>query len=167
MGLFNKKEKHNDYVAFMRKTASDFYPEMSEFDMTLTTGSKDFLDTLKKDALDMAKSFALKAVARTAGLRARTRFEGEPVFITCFKGNDLYFFCIGNGLRKSVMEIEEDEVFHFHKRDIERIDIKRKKVTIHFHDGGEFMISIGINPSTIYALPEEDKRFLSFMETLT
>lgn len=169
MGIFNKKENQQNYINLVRKTAENAMPELADWDMTLTSFDSGALATFKKASASAAKHVAMNAVAGLVGLHVRSSANpyAETVFITCFKGNELYFLSIGSGISKSNLEIDPDNCFHFTSAEFESVKTGMgKKVTLNLRDGGKFVFKYGVGAGTIYSLPEGDKQFESFVKKL-
>lgn len=169
MGIFNKKENQQNYINLVRKTAEDVMPEVAGWDMTLTSFDSGALATLKKASASAAKHVAINAVAGMVGLHVRSSANpyAETIFITCFKGNEIYFLSIGNGISKSNLEIDPDTCFHFTSSEFESIKTGMgKKVSLNLRDGGKFVFKYGVGAGTIYSIPEGDKKLEVFVKTL-
>ncbi|RPF47388.1 hypothetical protein EDD70_0168 [Hydrogenoanaerobacterium saccharovorans] len=167
MGLFNKKQKQQDYIALVRKTAEEAMPELKGWDMTLTASKSSAMSTFKKAGGYLLKNVAANVAASVVGLRVHFNenpFE-EIMFITCFKGTDIYFLSIGDGLSKENLTIDNDMCFHFTGAEIQ--SLKKgfgKKVTLNLRDDGKFMFTYGVGAGTIYSIPEGDKQLESFIK---
>lgn len=168
MGIFNKKQKQENYIALIRKTAEEAFPEVKGWDITLTMSKSSAVDDLKKAGGYFLKGLALNMAASFVGLRVNMRenpFE-EIMFITCFKGSEIYFFSIGSGISKTDLTIDPELCFHFGSKEIESIKTGfGKKVTLNFSDDSKFMFTYGVGAGTIYSMPEGDKQLESFIKS--
>lgn len=170
MGIFNKKENQQNYINLVRKTAEDAMPQLTGWDMTLTTLDKGSLATLKAAGAYALKDVAVNMVAGLAGLHVRSSENpyAETTFITCFKGSEIYFISIGSGISKSNLVVDPDTCAHFTSTDIEGVKTGLgKKVTLNLRDSGKFTFKYGVGAGTIYSLPEGDKQLEQFIKTLS
>lgn len=169
MGIFNKKENQEKYINLVRKTAEDAMPQLTGFNVTLTTFNSGALATLKKAGTYALKDAAVNMVAGLAGLHIRSSENpyAETMFITCFSQNEIYFLSIGSGLSKSNLVIDPDTCFHFTSAEIESIKTGMgKKVTLNLRESGKFVFKYGVGAGTIYSLPEGDKQLELFIKSL-
>lgn len=168
MGLFNKKKNQENYIALVHKTAEEVKPEFKNWDVTLTTSKSTALSTLKKASGYVLKNVAANLAASVVGLRVRSHenpFE-ETMFITCFKGNEMYFLSIGDGLDKKELTIDTEMCFHFTSAETQ--NLKKgfgKKVTLSLRDGGEFVFKYGVGAGTIFSIPQGDKQLENFVKS--
>lgn len=166
MGLFNRKENQQNYINLVRKTAEDAMPEIAGWDITLTTLEGGALAALKKNAAYTAKYVAMNMAARLVGMRVRTSENphAQVVCITCFRGSEIHFLSIGDGISKSNMSIDFESCVCFTSSEIDSIKTGfGKKVTLLLKDGGKFVFKYGVGAGTIYSLPDGDKQLEQFM----
>lgn len=168
MGIFNKKENQQNYINLVRKTAEDAMPQLAGWDMTLTSFDSGALATLKKAGAYALKHAAVNLVAGLAGLHIRSSENpyAETIFITCFRGSEIYFLSIGNGTNKSNLVVDTDTCFHFTSAEIEQIKTGMgKKVTMNLRENGKFVFKYGVGAGTIYSIPEGDKQLEQMIKT--
>lgn len=170
MGLFNKKQKQQDYIELVRHTVEEAFPDLKGWDIALTRSKSSAIDDLKKAGGYFAKGLAMNIAASFIGMRVTMRdnpFE-EIMFITCFKGSEIYFLSIGDGICKTLIEIDPDLCFHFTGNEIAKIKSGfGKKATIQFSDNSNFMFTYGVGAGTIYSLPEGDKQLENFIKAFS
>lgn len=169
MGIFNKKENQQNYINLVRKTGEDAVPQIVGWDMTLTSFDSGALATLKKAGVSAAKHVALNVLAGAVGLHVRSRENpyAETIFITCFKGNEVYFLSIGSGTSKSNLEVDPDNCFHFTTAEFESVKTGMgKKVTLNLRESGKFTFKYGVGAGTIFSIPEGDKQLEQFVKKL-
>lgn len=169
MGIFNKKENQQNYINLVRQTAESAMPGVAGWDMTLTSFDSGALATFKKASASAAKHVAVNALAGMVGLHVRSSANpyAETVFITCFRGSEIYFLSIGSGINKSSLEIDPDTCFHFTSAEVESVKTGMgKKVTLNLRDDGKFVFKYGVGAGTIYSIPEGDKQLELFIKAL-
>lgn len=170
MGLFNKKENQQNYINLVRKTAEEAMPQLIGWDMTLTTLEKGALEALKKNAAYTAKYVAMNMAASLVGLRVRTSENphAKPVCITCFRGSEIHFLHIGDGMNKSNMSVDPEGCVCLTSSDIDSVKTGLgKKVTLTLKDGGKLIFAYGVGAGTIYSLPDGDKQLEQFLKSFT
>lgn len=170
MGIFNKKENQQNYINLVRKTAEVAMPQVTGWDMTLANFDSGALATLKKAGSYALKDVAKNLVAGMVGLHIRSNENPyrETMFITCFKGSEIYFFSIGNGLNKSSLEVDAEDCFHFTGTEIESVKTGMgKKVTLNLQNGSKFTFKYGVGAGTIYSLPDGDKQLEQFVKNFS
>lgn len=168
MGLFNKKENQQNYINLVRKTAEDAMPQLTGWDMTLTTFDSGALATLKKAGAYAAKDIAMNLVAGLAGLHIRSNENpyAETMFITCFREREIYLLSIGSGISKSNLEIDPETCFHFTTAEIQGLKSGMgKKVTMNLREGGKFVFKYGVGAGTIFSIPEGDKKLEQWIKS--
>lgn len=170
MGIFDKKKNQQNYIDLVKKTAEVALPEIAGWDITLTTLEEGALASLKKNAAYTAKYVAMNMAARLVGMRVRTSENphAQITCITCFRGKEIHFLSIGDGISKSEMNVDPEKCVCFTAADIDSIKTSfGKKVTLVLKDGEKFTFKYGVGAGTIFSLPDGDKKLEEFVKSFT
>lgn len=170
MGLFDKKKNQQNYIDLVRKTAEEALPEIAGWDITLTTLEAGVLASLKKNAAYTAKYVAMNMAARLVGMRVRTSENphAQITCITCFRGKEMHFLSIGDGVSKSELHVDAENCVCFSDAEIDSIKTGLgKKVTLVLKGGDKFVFKYGVGAGTIFSLPEGDKKLEAFIKAYT
>lgn len=175
MGIFNKKQNQENYIALVRKTAEEalggdplLAPSATGYNITLTTASRSIIEGMGNNASYLLKTVTAKLAGGLVGLHVHNRENpfSQIVFITCFCDSEIYFFSIGDGMNKSFLQVDTEQCFRFSRSEIESIKTGLgKKVTLMLTSGQKFSFSYGVGAGTIYNLTEGDKQFAEYIKS--
>lgn len=94
--------------------------------------------------------------------------HAKPVCITCFRGSEIHFLHIGDGMNKSNMSVDPEGCVCLTSSDIDSVKTGLgKKVTLTLKDGGKLIFAYGVGAGTIYSLPDGDKQLEQFLKFFT